>query len=24
VRALADLAAEWGLETTSVDHPTGL
>ncbi|MFC7135553.1 Nif3-like dinuclear metal center hexameric protein [Halobaculum litoreum] len=24
VRALRDLAAEWGLETTYVDHPTGL
>jgi dinuclear metal center YbgI/SA1388 family protein len=24
VRALADLAAEWGLETTYIDHPTGL
>jgi dinuclear metal center YbgI/SA1388 family protein len=24
VRALAGLAAEWGLETTFVDHPTGL
>ncbi|MFB6121829.1 MAG: Nif3-like dinuclear metal center hexameric protein [Haloferacaceae archaeon] len=24
VRALADLASEWGLETTYVDHPTGL
>jgi dinuclear metal center YbgI/SA1388 family protein len=24
VRALADLVAEWGLETTFVDHPTGL
>jgi dinuclear metal center YbgI/SA1388 family protein len=24
VRALGDLAAEWGLETTFVDHPTGL
>ncbi|MFB6177064.1 MAG: Nif3-like dinuclear metal center hexameric protein [Halobaculum sp.] len=24
VRALADLVAEWGLETTVVDHPTGL
>jgi putative NIF3 family GTP cyclohydrolase 1 type 2 len=24
VRALQDLAAEWGLETAFVDHPTGL
>lgn len=24
VRALRDLVAEWGLETTFVDHPTGL
>jgi dinuclear metal center YbgI/SA1388 family protein len=24
VRSLASLAAEWGLETTYVDHPTGL
>jgi dinuclear metal center YbgI/SA1388 family protein len=24
VRALSDLAAEWGLETTYIDHPTGL
>jgi dinuclear metal center YbgI/SA1388 family protein len=24
VRALASLAAEWGLETTFLDHPTGL
>jgi putative NIF3 family GTP cyclohydrolase 1 type 2 len=24
VRALADLAAEWGLETTYIEHPTGL
>jgi dinuclear metal center YbgI/SA1388 family protein len=24
VRALADLAAEWGLETTFIDEPTGL
>jgi dinuclear metal center YbgI/SA1388 family protein len=24
VRALQDLVAEWGLETTFVDHPTGL
>jgi putative NIF3 family GTP cyclohydrolase 1 type 2 len=24
VRALADLVAGWGVETTFVDHPTGL
>ncbi|MFW6045295.1 MAG: Nif3-like dinuclear metal center hexameric protein, partial [Natronomonas sp.] len=24
VRALESLVAEWGLETTFIDHPTGL